>query len=59
MADLGWAEALIVWILGGLAVMWAFGEIAHRFGGSNDSWDEVAESKRRTVKRAKKLSGEF
>ena len=58
MSALGWAEALIVWILGALVVMWAFGEIAARFGTRND-WDHTAERKRQIAKRARKQSGEF
>ena len=58
MTDLGWAEALIVWFLVAGVVLWAFGEIADKFG-TKDDWDHVAEGKRRMAKRAKKLSGEF
>ena len=40
--------------------VWVFVEIAHRFGpGDQDEWDEVADRKRRTERRAKLQSGEF
>ena len=53
-----WQQGILLWIAGGLAVMWVWGEIAARFS-KPDEWDSVADQKRRTERKAKKLSGEF
>ena len=53
-----WQLGLILWLAGGLAVMWIWAEIAERFSRPSDDWDSVADRKRRIERRAKKLSGE-
>jgi hypothetical protein len=56
---MSWANGLIFWLLGGLAVMWLWGEIVDRFSRSDErDRDTVAERKRRIAKRARDLSGE-
>jgi hypothetical protein len=54
-----WATGLILWILGGLAVMWIYAAIVDGGKRGFTQGDEVAEAKRRTVRKAKQLSGEF
>ena len=56
---MSWATGLILWLLGGVAGMWLYACIAERFNRDMDDEDRVAEQKRRTVRRAKKLSGEM
>ena len=55
---MSWAMGLSLWIVAGLGVAWAFGEIARAQSRDRDV-DTVAERKRRTARRAKLLSGEF
>ncbi len=59
MSDLSWSHGFALWLLIAGVVAWLAGEILHRFGPRDDEWDEVAERKRLTEKRAKKLSGEM
>ena len=55
---MSWATGLILWLLGGMAAMWLFGQIASRFGRP-DEIDHLAERKRQIAKRARQQSGEF
>jgi len=55
---MSWAHGLILVLFAATALPYLFCMIADRFG-ADDEWDEVAERKRRTERRAKKLSGEF
>ena len=54
-----WQTGILLWLAGGLGVMWIWAEIAERFSRPTDDWDSVAERKRRIERRAKLQSGEF
>ena len=55
MSGLGWADALILWLLFGMAVLWAWAVIAGRMGRIEDEEDHVAESKRRVQRNADRV----
>ena len=56
---MSWSHGLILWILGGLAVIWIYAAIVDGGKRRFTQGDSVAEAKRRTVRKAKQLSGEF
>lgn len=58
MTDLSWQWGLILVVLCATVLPWLFALIADKFG-TEDDWDHVAETKRRTAKRARQLSREF
>ena len=57
MNDLPWSHGMILVLLAAIGVPYLICVIAGRFG-ANDEWDTVAETKRRTAKRARHLSRE-
>ena len=46
---MSWATGLALWLLGGLAVMWLWGEIVERFGPPRDH-DWLADRKRKITR---------
>jgi hypothetical protein len=54
-----WQAGLLLWLIGGMAAMWVWGEIIERFSRPTDDWDRVADRKRRTERKAKQISREY